>query len=367
MLRSRAMKILYGVVGEGMGHAMRSAVVLQGLFAQGHDVRIAVSGRAADYLQARHPESVIRITGLSLVYRDNMVSITRSALRNLRAITGLPGNFRRYLETARDFQPDVVISDFESWTYWFARGQHIPVLSVDNMQIISRCRHDDEIVHADLRAFLLAKGIVRGKLPACNAYLITSFFYPPLKKESTTLHPPILRDAVLRRKATASVGDHVLVYQTGTSHDELVSELIASELPCRVYGLRRDLKEDLEVSNLSFRPFSEERFLDDLASARAVVLGGGFTLMGEALYLGKPMLSIPVRGQFEQILNARYLEKLGYGMWGRQATAQLVRELYERAPDFRKELSKFEHDENRGFFEELDRQMHAAVEEGALP
>lgn len=361
------MKILYGVVGEGMGHAMRSAVVLEGLYAQGHEVRIAVSGRAADYLEARYPEAVIRITGLSLVYRDNMVSITRSALQNLRSVTGLPGNFRRYLETARDFHPDVVISDFESWTYWFARGQRIPVISVDNMQIISRCRHDQEVVYADLRSFLLAKSIVRGKLPACNAYLVTSFFYPPLKKDRTTLHPPILRDAVLRRRTSATVGDHVLVYQTGTSHDELVNELIASELPCRVYGLERDLREDLEVSNLSFRPFSEDRFLDDLASARAVVLGGGFTLMGEALYLGKPMLSIPVRGQFEQILNARYLEKLGYGMWARQVTKEAVRELYERSPEFRGELVKFEHDENRGFFAELDRQMRAAVEEGALP
>jgi len=341
--------------------------VLEGLFARGHDVRIAVSGRAADYLAARHPEAVIRITGLSLVYRDNMVSITRSALRNLRAVTGLPRNFRRYLETARDFQPDVVISDFESWTYWFARGQNVPVISVDNIQIISRCHHDPDVVNADLRSFLLAKGIARGKLPRCNAYLITSFFYPPIKKERTTLHPPILRGAVLDRRATSTQGDHVLVYQTGTSHDELVEQLVASGVPCRVYGLRRDLTEDLQVSNLSFRPFSEDRFLDDLASARCVVLGGGFTLMGEALCLGKPMLSVPLRGQFEQILNARYLEKLGYGMWARKVTADAIRELYERAPDYHRELDAFEHDDNRGFFAELDRSMRSAVDEGALP
>lgn len=361
------MKILYGVVGEGMGHAMRSAVVLEGLFREGHDVRIAVSGRAADYLASRYPDAVIRITGLSLVYRDNMVSITRTALRNLRAVSGLPRNFRRYLETARDFQPDLVISDFESWTYWFARGQNVPVISVDNIQIVSRCHHENEIVNADLRAFLLAKGIVRGKLPRCNAYLITTFFYPPVKKERTSLHPPILRDAVLRRKNQTSIEDHVLVYQTGTSHDELVEQLIASGVPCRVYGLRRDLKEDLQVSNLSFRPFSEDRFLDDLASARAVVLGGGFTLMGEALYLGKPMLSVPLRGQFEQILNARYLERLGYGLWAREVSADDIRSLYERAPDFRRAVVHFEHDDNRGFFEELARQMELAVAEGALP
>jgi len=350
-----------------MGHAMRSAVVLQGLYEAGHDVRIAVSGRAADYLGQRYPESVIRITGLSLVYRDNMVNITRTALQNLRAVGGLPQNFRRYLETARDFQPDLVISDFESWTYWFARGQGVPVISVDNMQIIARCEHERGIVSANRRSFLLAKGIVQAKLPRCNAYLITSFFYPPIRKERTTLFPPILRDSVLARRDRVTNGEHVLVYQTGTSHDELINELMNSGVPCRVYGLRRDLKEDFQLSNLRFRPFSEDVFLDDLASARAVVLGGGFTLMGEALYLGKPMLSVPLKGQFEQILNARYLEQLGYGLWTDQVTTDDIRSLYDRAPEFHESLRAFRHDDNAGFFEGLDRAMRGALDEGALP
>jgi uncharacterized protein (TIGR00661 family) len=360
-------RILYGVVGEGMGHAMRSAVVLEGLFAQGHEVRIAVSGRAADYLAARYPEAVIRITGLSLVYRDNRVAVIRSAAENLKALRGLPSNVRRYLETARDFQPDVVISDFESWTYWFARGQSVPIVSVDNMQAISRCELDPEIVSADRRSFLVAKGIVSAKLPRCNTYLVTSFFFPPVRKERTTMHPPILRESVLKRRSTTTVGDHLLVYQTGTSHDELVEQMIQSGLPCRVYGLRRDLKEDLQVSNLTFRPFSEDRFLDDLASARAVVVGGGFTVMGEAICLGKPMLSVPLRGQFEQILNARYVEQLGYGTWSREVSDDDLKQLYERAPDYRRELEKFEHDGNAGFFAQLDRSMTAAIDEGALP
>ena len=40
------MRILYGVVGEGMGHATRSKVVCEHLVARGHDVKIVVSGRA---------------------------------------------------------------------------------------------------------------------------------------------------------------------------------------------------------------------------------------------------------------------------------------------------------------------------------
>ena len=35
--------------------------------------------------------------------------------------------------------------------------------------------------------------------------------------------------------------------------------------------------------------------------------------MGEAVYLHKPMLAVPLARQFEQVLNARYLEHEGYG------------------------------------------------------
>jgi hypothetical protein len=45
-----------------------------------------------------------------------------------------------------------------------------------------------------------------------------------------------------------------------------------------------------------------------------VICGGGHTLISEALYLGKPVLSFPIRFAGEQEVNAAYLDRLGYGM-----------------------------------------------------
>lgn len=42
------MRILYGVAGEGMGHATRSRVVIDHL-TRHHEVEVVVSGRAHDY------------------------------------------------------------------------------------------------------------------------------------------------------------------------------------------------------------------------------------------------------------------------------------------------------------------------------
>lgn len=359
------MRILYGVVGEGMGHAMRSAVLLDHLTAAGHELRIFVSGRAAAYLESRFPGSVIEITGLTMVYEDNEVDKLKTAWANLKSIFDLPENFQAYAETARTFAPDVVVSDFESLSYLFAKGQHVPIVSVDNMQIISRCHHDDDIVEDDMSSFLLTKGIVRAKLPRCNAYLITTFFYPPLKRPRTTLHPPILRPSVLAAKSSVRIEDHVLVYQSGTSHDALVQELEQVDAKFKVYGLRRDLTEAVTEGKLTHCPFSEPQFIDDLASCRAVIAGGGFTLMGEAVFMGKPMLSVPLSGQFEQILNANYLAKLGYGARADEISAAGVTEFLERLDFHRAQLAEFEHDGNDGLLAQLDRALVAAVDEGA--
>ena len=105
----------------------------------------------------------------------------------------------------------------------------------------------------------------------------------------------------------------MLVYQTAEGNDALVAALRASGEPCRIYGMRRNIEAPEVEGNLTFCPFSEAGFIADLAGARAVVAGGGFTLMSECVYLHKPMLAMPIGGQFEQTLNALYLEREGYG------------------------------------------------------
>lgn len=358
------MRILYGVVGEGMGHAMRSAVLLEALTQAGHELRIVGSGRAAAYLEQRYPEQTTPITGLELVYEDNAVHKLKTAFKNLKSIKDVPKNFRRYAEMARDYSPDVVVSDFESWTYWFARGQRIPVISVDNMQIIARCHHPDRIVWSKMSNFLLVKNIVRSKLPSCNHYLITTFFYPRVKRDRTTLHPPVLRKIILNAKTQVNNGEHILVYQTGTSHDALVEELKKVDVPMRVYGLRRDLKAPVTEDNLTFCPFSEAGFIKDLATSRGVIAGGGFTLLGEAFYLGKPVLSVPIAGQFEQTLNATYLADLGYGDWTDQIAAHKIRRFLQHLPEYQEKLSTFEHDDNAGLINTLREKLEEAVAEG---
>jgi uncharacterized protein (TIGR00661 family) len=346
------MKILYGVVGEGMGHAIRSRVVLDHLFARGHSVEIMASSRAADFLSKRFPE-VHRIHGLHIIYDENRVRKGRTLWSNFRdGMAALPGQIRSYFNLVEDFAPDIVISDFESWVYLYGKSHGLPIISIDNMQVLNRCRHHPELLEGIRTQYELTRAFIKSKLPFSDHYFVTSFFYPPLARRRTTMVPPVLRPEVIG--AAAQRGDHLLVYQTAEDYSELPEVLATSGFECRIYGLRRDLREELVEGNLRYRPFDEQAFVADLASSRAVVSGGSFTVMSECVYLHKPLLSVPVGGQVEQIVNARYLQHLGYGRTADHIDAQVLGEFTQALPSCEEALASYQQSGNDVLFDKLD-------------
>jgi len=140
---------------------------------------------------------------------------------------------------------------------------------------------------------------------------VPSFFFPPLRPgHDADLVPPIIRPEV--RATRPRSGDHVLVYLNHPAGSEpLLDTLRRVNARFVVYNVRPpDAPE--AYPNLTFRP-PGPHFVDDLASARAVVCTAGFTLLSEARYLGKPVLAVPNQGFFEQALNALYLRSTGAG------------------------------------------------------
>jgi len=299
---------------------------------------------------------VVQIRGLTIRYVDNRMDRDGTLARNVLAAPAmLAANVGAYFDTVAKFRPDAVISDFDSFAYLFAKRHGLPVISIDNQQIVSRCKLGKFAKAGVKLDYQLTKAFVRAKLPGCDHYLVTTFFEPPIRRKceaDTTLVPPILRKEILDAKRRARAGEHVLVYQTSTSDTKLLDELQSvREQKFVVYGLRRSAHR----GNTTLKEFSETGFVEDLASARAVVCNGGLSLIGEAIYLGKPIFSVPVKNQYEQVLNARYLEQLGYGLEAPRIEADLLRLFLTEAPKHAARLAKHKQDGNRELFALVDR------------
>jgi uncharacterized protein (TIGR00661 family) len=359
------MKILYGVPSEGMGHATRSKVVIQHLVAAGHEVRIATSDRAFDLLNSAFPGQCFRIEGLHLKYDGGSVDKLATFAHLMKnAPEGLAANVQQYVRLWREEIPDVVISDFESFTYYFARLRRIPLLSIDNMQVINRCQLEIEIPDDEYDSYQLAKTIIKAKVPFCQRYLVTSFFDARSRKPHTVVVPPILRELILQVKAEAlPIADHILVYQTASAQDDLVTGLQqVRDKKFLVYGLNRD-----EVQgNVTLCRFSEEGFVRHLATSQAVVTNGGFSLISEAVYLQRPICSFPLGGQFEQFVNGAYIERLGYGRRFSKFSPDAIKAFLYDLPTYAENLSKYQQNGNRLTLSIVD-EFLIDVTRGALP
>ncbi|WP_210519822.1 glycosyltransferase family protein [Hymenobacter terricola] len=344
------MNILYGVPGEGLGHATRSKVVIGHLLAQGHQVCVVSSSRAYKMLAAAFPGRVHEIRGFHLAYKGLAVSRMRTAVLTLRtAPEDLRINFGRYRELLGGFEPEIVISDFESFSYLFAKMHRLPIVSIDNMQIISRAKLNVAVPKSERGNYNLAKSIVRAKLPRSRHYFVTTFFDLPLAKDDTTLVPPIIRPEILA--ATPTNGGHVLVYQSATTQQNLVPLL--QQLPgqqFRVYGFNKEENH----ANVQLCSFSEAGFIADLASCRAVVTNGGFSLISEAVFLHKPICAIPIPAQFEQWLNAAEVQKMGYGRHFEAITADNLRAFIYGLATFETALAGYRQQGNEVLFAQLD-------------
>jgi uncharacterized protein (TIGR00661 family) len=221
----------------------------------------------------------------------------------------------------------------------------LPVISIDNQHCLTNALVSyPPQYRSDAAA---AKLVTKLMTPHADAYLVISFFSAPVKKRNTFLFPPLLRQEVL--EAAPTYGEHVLVYVTSPA-PSLAKALAAARGRFVAYGFGRDG----EYGNVVYKKPSLEGFMRDLTSAQAIVANSGFSLVTEALHLGKPYLAVPVKHQFEQIFNGHWLAKMGYGAYWEELNKERVESFLYNLPLYREKLADYPRQGNSALLAKLD-------------
>ena len=338
------MKIIYGLSGQGFGHSARSRELIHHLITVGHQLKILTYGQSL-FLLEEYQDLIEPIPGLVLIYNGNRLSYPQTIWQNLKKISQQITVWRRLKKSFADFNPDLVITDFEPLTARLARHFKKPLISFDNQHQLTRTKIKK--IKKYRRDLWLDNLIVNLMIGRADYYLITSFFKTEPKFPNTFVFPPIIRSEI--QSLNNQPADYILVYE-GSDFNNLVPQLKQLQEKFIIFNATKETSE----ANIIYKKYSKKDWLELLPGAKAVIGTAGLSLLGECIYLKKPYLALPIEKQIEQVINAEYLKECGYGDFAYHCDAKKIETFIKQIPQYQKNLVNAEACGNELLFKKID-------------
>lgn len=283
------MKILYAVQGTGNGHLCRAMDIIPALqkYAQ---VDVLISGIQAD-IQLPF-EVKYRLHGLSFIFgKQGGVDLWRTFM------SSTVRKFAKEINSLPIEQYDLVINDFEPISAWACYMKDKPCLGLSH-QIAALDPASPKPEESDM----LGKFIMKNYAPSTYSY---GFHF---RSYASHIFTPVIRQAV--RELEVRDNGHYTVYLPSYDDSHLLKNL--SKFPdVRWEVFSKHNVTSFSSKNVTINPIDSESFVKSMASSSGVLCGAGFETPAEALYLGKKLLVIPMKNQYEQHLNAAALGEMG--------------------------------------------------------
>jgi uncharacterized protein (TIGR00661 family) len=283
------MRILFAIQGTGNGHISRAREIVP-LLKQYGELDVLVSGTQADML-LNHPLTY-RFHGFSYVFGekgsvDHWKTYKSMNLSRLwKDMKGLP---------LKDY--DLIVNDFEPITAWACRLQGRPSVGLSH------------------QASFLSKKTPRPENSLHWHELVFKHYAPAthnigfhFEKYDSFINTPVIRSEV--RNLEPKNSDHVTVYLPAY-HDHLLVNYLKKVPEIRWEVFSKHSKNTYRDNNVFVQPINNEEYNFSLASSMGLLTGGGFEGPAEALFLGKKVLVMPMKYQYEQQCNAEAIRQMG--------------------------------------------------------
>ena len=283
------MKILYAIQGTGNGHVSRAVDVAPALEKHG-EVDYFISGAQSDIDFPYHITH--RSKGLSFYFgKRGGINYTRTLFKN--------SALRLYKEI-RDFpieKYDLIINDFEPISAWAAKVKKKKCIALSHQSALLT----DQFPKPD-KQDLVGKAILENYAPADRHY---GFHF---QSHADNIHTPVIRKAV--REARVENMGHYTVYLPAYS-DSKIMKVLSQVKGAEWQVFSKHSKIPYDQGKIKIEPVDNEKFIKSITTSAGVLCGAGFETPSEALFLGKKLLVIPMKDQYEQKCNAAALKSMG--------------------------------------------------------
>ncbi|MBC6611344.1 glycosyl transferase [Hymenobacter sp. BT507] len=284
-------RILYAIQGTGNGHLSRALDIVPLLQQRASHLDVLVSGPATD-ISLPFPVQY-RCHGMGFIFgKKGGINFAKTfwqlnSAAFVREIRSLP--LDKY---------DLIISDFEPVSAWACRLHHRPCVALS---------HQSAVLHPAAprpkRPDPVGRAVLRHYAPA------TAHFGFHFEAYAPGIHTPVIRQQV--RELVPEQREHYTVYLPAFEEELLVNRLRYLSRTVRWEVFSKHSTQESEHGNVRVRPVSGAAFTQSMAHSAGVLCGAGFETPAEALYLGKKLLVVPMKNQYEQACNAAALAKMG--------------------------------------------------------
>jgi uncharacterized protein (TIGR00661 family) len=280
------MRILYGIQGTGNGHLSRSSKIINKLKKLGCEVDIVVSGT---HHQIDIPHDIkYNLKGFSFAYNSD------GSINKFK--TFLNSDFSTFLKDIKlnCKEYDRVVSDFEPVTSWASKIQSCTSFGISNQYsfLSKKLPRPNNIRFLD-------EFIIKNFAP-CKKYFGLSY-----DNYDDFIYTPIIRDDVI--KNTSSKKDHYVIYLPNKKVLDYLNILTKlQKVP--FYVFTGEVTKTHTYKNVKILPIDKNLFLDHFLSCQGVITNSGFQTTSEAIYLNKKILTVPIKGQYEQEVNSNLLK-----------------------------------------------------------
>jgi uncharacterized protein (TIGR00661 family) len=282
------MKILYAIQGTGNGHLSRATEIIP-ILERMCDLDVAVSGM--DSLVKLPFKIKYRLQGMGFIFgKKGGIALWETYRRLDTAL------FYDEVKNLPVEDYDLIINDFEPVSAWAARIQHIPCISLSHQSAVGNLNSPKPSKSDGIGSMVLKH------YAPCNSEFGFHF-----KAYDSNIFTPVIRKAI-RRQNVSNAG-HYTVYLPAFGDDMLMSKLSNFSVNWEVFS--KHSKYPIRFKNVHIKPIDNRGFVSSVASSEGVLCGAGFETPAEVLYLGKKLMVIPMKNQYEQHCNAAALEQMG--------------------------------------------------------
>ncbi|MCH7403654.1 glycosyltransferase family protein [Belliella kenyensis] len=317
------MKVIFIIQGEGRGH-MTQAIALNSILHElNHEVVAVCIGKSSrrkipDFFARKIECPIHTFESPNFVTDKNhkKILIGKTISQNIFQSKTYYKSLKKLNRIVKDYSPDLIINFYDL------------LAGIFNLVFKPNCKfwaigHQYMIYHPNFQ-FAPSKNlekilfILNTKLTALSAdlHLALSFVddKADLKSKKTIIIPPLLRPELFKLKPTK--GDFILTYMVNAGYGEEVYRFASNNPEIRIEAFWDNAKaEKLEkpLPNLTFHQIDDRLFLNRMAECKGLISTAGFESICEAMYLTKPVMMVPVAGQYEQACNALDATSAGAG------------------------------------------------------